>query len=323
MSIEPGSVWLDARGAQSAAHGERGIPRYVAEHSLALVESAPELIGTIGIDPAAPPPRTLEPLMGSGKLGWHSKTRAARPLPAIYHVMSAFEVPIGLDDIWPAWVRDSRCRLVVTLYDLIPIVMRDRYLADWRDWATAWVSRLGLVRSAHQVLTISEQTATDAIEHLKLPEERITVVDSGVSGKFASLVGSREEADSQLRAELPKVRPGFLLYVGGKDYRKNLDGTIRAYARLPERLRAAHQLVIACNLELVRRFDLMALARRLGIPRDGVVLTGFVPDRVLAALYRSCELFVFPSLYEGAGLPILEAMSCGAPVASSNTSAMP
>jgi glycosyltransferase involved in cell wall biosynthesis len=324
MSIPPGSVWLDARGAQSAAHGERGIPRYVAEQARALVETAPELIGSVAIDPAAPPPPTLDPLMGSGLLTWHTKTRAAgRTAPGTYHVMSAFEVPIGLDDIWPAWIQQSGSRLVVTLYDLIPIVMRDRYLADWKDWATAWVSRLGLVRSAHQVLTISRSTAEDAMEHLNLSEDRVTVIDSGVSGRFASLVGSRAEADALIRRELPKVRPGFLLYVGGPDYRKNLDGTIRAYSRLPEAVRSAHQLVIACNLDIVRRFDLRSLARQLGIPADGVLLTGFVPDRLLAALYRSCELFVFPSLYEGAGLPILEAMSCGAPVASSNTSAMP
>ena len=88
-------------------------------------------------------------------------------------------------------------------------------------------------------------------------------------------------------------------------------------------MRDAHQLVIACNLAHHLRFTLRIFARRLGIESRNLLLTGFVSDRDLAALYRSCELFVFPSLYEGAGLPILEAMTCGAPVASSNTSAMP
>src|SRR3954452_23296644 len=88
-------------------------------------------------------------------------------------------------------------------------------------------------------------------------------------------------------------------------------------------MRDAHQLVIACNLASHLRLSLRIFARRLGIESRNLVLTGFVSDRDLAALYRSCELFVFPSLYEGAGLPILEAMTCEAPVASSNTSAMP
>ena len=83
-------------------------------------------------------------------------------------------------------------------------------------------------------------------------------------------------------------------------------------------MRDAHQLVIACNLAHHLRFSLRIFARRLGIESRNLLLTGFVSDRDLAALYRSCELFVFPSLYEGAGLPILEAMTCGAPVAASS-----
>ena len=89
-------------------------------------------------------------------------------------------------------------------------------------------------------------------------------------------------------------------------------------------MRDAHQLVIACNLApapQVQPPDLRSSTSESS--RRNLVLTGFVPDRELAALYRACELFVFPSLYEGAGLPILEAMTCGAPVAASGTSAIP
>ncbi|HEX6586565.1 MAG TPA: glycosyltransferase [Solirubrobacterales bacterium] len=324
MSIAPGSVWLDARGTQSAAHSERGIPRYVAEHARALVATAPEMIGSIGLDPAVPAPESLEPLMGSGLLAWHSKTRAAgRRVPTIYHVMSPFEIELGYDDVWPAWIRESGARLVVTLYDLIPVVMRERYLDAWGDAATAWMARLGLMRRAHQILTISQQTADDAIERLGIPEERLTVIDSGISGQFSSLIGSGAEADALLRARFRRLRPGFLLYVGGRDPRKNLDGTIKGYGRLPEELRRAHQLVIVGNMTRLQRSELVGFAKSEGISADDVLLTGFVSDRDLAALYRSCALFVFSSLYEGAGLPILEAMSCGAPVVASGVSSMP
>jgi hypothetical protein len=88
--------------------------------------------------------------------------------------------------------------------------MRERYNADWGHMATAWIARLGLLGSAHQILTISQQTADDAMERLRIPEERITVIDSGVSDRFSSLVESREAARKILRAALPKVRPGFL-----------------------------------------------------------------------------------------------------------------
>jgi glycosyltransferase involved in cell wall biosynthesis len=322
MEVVPGSVWLDARGTQSVGHAERGIVRYVTEHSRALIELAPELIGWVGLSPDVPLPESAGPLERSGKLALQTTAGGpSGPPPSIYHVMSPFEAELELDEIWPAWSRASR--LVVTLYDLIPLIMREQYNADWGYWSTAWIARLGLMRSAHQVLTISQRTADDAVEHLRVPEERITVIGSGVSDRFSSLVTSREEASSVLRSALPKVRPGFLLYVGGVDYRKNLEGAIRGYAQLPAPMRDAHQFVIACNLAYHRRLSLRAFALDLGIESRNLLLTGFVADRELAALYRACELFVFPSLYEGAGLPILEAMTCGAPVAASGTSAIP
>src|SRR4051795_6433559 len=321
-SLPAGSVWLDARGTQSVGHAERGIARYVTEHALGLLELAPESIGGVGLSPDFPVPPIAEPLRDSGKSAW--QTREAGPVggvPPIYHVMSPFEADLDLEEIWPQWSRGSR--LVVTLYDLIPLIMRERYNADWGYMATAWIARLGLLGSTQQILTISKHTAEDAMERLNIPEERITVIDSGVSDHFSSMVGSRAEADAILRTSLPKVRPGFLLYVGGVDPRKNLEGAIRAFAELSPQMRDAHQLVIACNLAQHLRFTLRVLARSLGIESRNLLLTGFVSDRDLAALYRSCELFVFPSLYEGAGLPILEAMTCGAPVAASNTSAIP
>jgi glycosyltransferase involved in cell wall biosynthesis len=322
MALDPGSVWLDARGIQTVGHAERGIARYVTEHARAMLDLAPETIAAVGLSPDIPVPPIAEPVRESGKSAWQTRDRGPEGgVPPIYHVMSPFEAELDLDEIWPAWSRSSR--LVVTLYDLIPLIMHERYSADWGYMATAWIARLGLLGSAQQILTISQQTADDAVSYLNIPEERITVIDSGVSDHFSSLVRSREEAEPILRAALPKIRPGFLLYVGGVDPRKNLEGTLRAYAELPASFRDAHQLVIACNLIHHLRFTLRVLARRLGIESRNLVLTGFVSDRDLAALYRSCELFVFPSLYEGAGLPILEAMTCGAPVAASRASAMP
>jgi glycosyltransferase involved in cell wall biosynthesis len=326
MSLAPGSVWLDARGTQSAAHGERGVARYIAEHTKALIELAPETIAAVGLEQSAPIPPSMQSLEGSGLIGWDPAARdAGRPIPGIYHVMSPFEMTTTLDEVWPAWIRRSDARLVVTLYDLIPLVMRDDYLTEssWGHMGTVWTARLGLIRAAHQVLTISERTAEDAIERLGIPERRITVVHSGVSSHHSSLVRTREEAVDLLRRQRPRIRAGFLLYVGGDDARKNMEGTIRAYARLPAALRREHQLVIACRIGPLRRFELRTFAASLGIGRDEIELTGFVSEEELAALYRACGLFIFPSLYEGAGLPILEAMSCDAPVAASNSSSIP
>ena len=177
MALQPGSVWLDARGTQSVGHAERGIARYVTEHALALLELAPDAIGWIGLSPDVPVPPIAEPLGRSGKaVRQAADRRPAVEIPPIYHVMSPFEAELGLDEIWPVWSRDTR--LVVTLYDLVPLIMRERYNADWGYMATAWIARLGLLGSAHQILTISQRTADDAMERLNIREERITVIDS-------------------------------------------------------------------------------------------------------------------------------------------------
>ena len=274
MTVPEGSVWLDARGTQSIGHAERGIARYVAEHASALLDLAPELIGWVGLSDEVPLPDSARASSGSDKRTWQEGTAGppGRPPPSTTSCRLSRRTSSSTTSGPPGAA--ARSRLVVTLYDLIPLIMRDQYNADWGYWATAWIARLGLMRSAHQVLTISQQTADDAMERLRIPEERITVIDSGVSDRFSSLVGSRAEAEAILRSALPKVRPGFLLYVGGTDYRKNLEGAIRAYAELPAELRDAHQLVIACNLAYLRRFNLRAFARKLGIEPRNFLLTG-------------------------------------------------
>ena len=128
MSLAPDSVWLDARGTQSAAHGERNA-RYVAEHTKALLTSAPEAIGAIWLDAPFPSrPRCSAGGLRVDQLA--TSTDGRPPLPAIYHVMSPFEMTMTLEEIWPVWIRRSEARVVVTLYDLIPLVMREEYSTE-------------------------------------------------------------------------------------------------------------------------------------------------------------------------------------------------
>ncbi|MEB4712614.1 glycosyltransferase family 1 protein, partial [Burkholderia contaminans] len=92
---------------------------------------------------------------------------------------------------------------------------------------------------------------------------------------------------------------------------------------LPAELRKSHQLAIVCSIQPASRDALTRLARQVGLDAADVVCTGFVPDEDLLALYNLCRLFVFPSWHEGFGLPVLEAMRCGAPVIGANTSSVP
>jgi glycosyltransferase involved in cell wall biosynthesis len=272
-------------------------------------------------------PPSLDFVNGMEKLGWVSgKGSEPDPKPSIYHVTSPFEGPtpfVTLEEQWPRWARRPGTRLVVTLHDLIPLIFPEHYIDPDPINMSRWLARLGIVRTADQILAVSQCSAADAVEHLQFDEKRITVIDAGTSVQIALMVGSREEAAKILDGKFPGLRDGFLFYVGGGDWRKNVTRLIEAYARLPEQFREQHQLVITYKLNPNAREGLEGLARDLGIHGNQLLLTGFVPDRELSALYRRCGLFVFPSLYEGAGLPILEAMACGAPVVGSNVSSVP
>jgi glycosyltransferase involved in cell wall biosynthesis len=224
--------------------------------------------------------------------------------------------------MWPRWARDSRVATVVTLHDLIPLLFPDEYL--WDRAARAWyMARLELIRNADMVLSVSEYSAQDAVEHLQIPPERLHVIHAGTSEHFAEMYASDAAAWAQLSREFKAVRPGFMLYVGALEFRKNIDGLIAGFARMPAALRAQHQLVIVCTLDPEQRKRLVAQAAGAGVARDELVLTGRVSDPDLGALYRACTLFVYPSFYEGFGLPMIEAMSCGAPVVASATTTGP
>jgi glycosyltransferase involved in cell wall biosynthesis len=323
MALPPRSVWVDAQGAQNIDTPERGIGRHIVEIVGALLDLAPEIVGAVGLNPALPALARLSRLEGSPLV----KSPIAREedlteLPLIYHLPSPFE-GVRLERMWPSWARRGDVRTVVTLHDLVPLVFRERYLDPHPYWSAFYMGRVDLIREADRVLAVSQFSASDAVERLGIEERRITVIDSGVTSDMSSLASSEHEATGVLRAELPDVRERFLLYVGGDDWRKNLDGIVDAYALLPDELRRRHQLVIACRLTEERRRQLLSHADSAGVSSDDLLLTGFVSDHQLAALYRACELFLFPSLYEGAGLPILEAMSCGAPVVAARVASIP
>ncbi|HEV2974879.1 MAG TPA: glycosyltransferase [Solirubrobacteraceae bacterium] len=233
--------------------------------------------------------------------------------------MSPFELQRTIDALWPQWARGSEVLTVVTLYDLIPLVFPEHYLRD-PVIRTRYETRAELVRHADHVLAISQTTADDAIERLGLERERVSVIDAGATAKFADMFDAPADARAVLDQHLPTIRPGFMLYVAGFEFRKNLERLIVAYGLLAPEVRASHQLVIACRLLSSEAELLVDWASDADIELDQLVITGYVSDVELGALYHACGLFLFASIYEGSGLPILEAMSCGAPVVASNTS---
>jgi glycosyltransferase involved in cell wall biosynthesis/GT2 family glycosyltransferase len=307
-------VLFDLQGTQSPAHGDRGIARYVLELALALERRHPQLVSRYLLDPHLPIPRTLEPLIATGKLDLSN--RLDPDGAGVYHAASPFEY-VQADRIWPP--RARRLRLVVTLYDLIPKLFPEIYLRD--PGARAWyLGRLELLRQADKVLAISETTARDAVEQLGVRPDRVVVTGTGVSARFRP-PKSRDAALEELTTVYPWLEPGYVLFTGGIEPRKNIDRLLEAYAGLPEELRRRHQLVIVCRVLDDERARLDHRLRKLGV-QGRVRFPGFVPDEDLVRFYQATELFVFPALYEGYGLPIAEAMASGAPVIASGTSSM-
>lgn len=209
----------------------------------------------------------------------------------------------------------------VTLYDLIPYLRPDPYLLnpDVRTW---YYRKLASLRRADLLLAISDYAREEAIEALELDAERVVSISCGADPLFRPKDWDAGEREA-LMARYDLLRP-YVMYTGGDDERKNLKGLIAAWAAVPDELRQQHHLLIVCRLSDMRRIELRQYASELGMGGDELVLPGtFVPDEDLRALYAACALFVFPSLHEGFGLPVLEAMCCGAPVIAANTSSLP
>jgi FkbM family methyltransferase len=308
------AVVLDVQPLQNPYSAERGIGRYLTELVKALNRWAPGSIASFVLNPDLPVPTSVEWLSTAAPLARSDREPAEQV--RVFHIASLFE-PVPLHRIWPRGLRSLR--LVVTLYDLIPFIFTDHYLlsADERRW---YHTRLQVLRQADRVLTISEATARDAIERLGLASNRVVVAGGGAPEIFEPPADAAR-ALAELSEHLPSVRAGYVLYTGGLDPRKNLDALLTAYAGLPAALRRKHQLVVLGALTAAQGRLLESRATELGIVED-TFFPGFVADNILVLLYQAATLSVFPSLYEGFGLPVAEAMACRTPVLVAATSSL-
>jgi glycosyltransferase involved in cell wall biosynthesis len=235
----------------------------------------------------------------------------------------AFHFPAHMDA--PAW-----CKIpyILTVLDLIPLVLTDLYKADrpnWRFKLARWLE-IKAIKNASLILAISENTAKDVVNILNIPEEKVRVTPLGVDQKFFKAKAPEDINSFKLKYKLPLDRP-VMLYVGGIDQRKNYYSLIDVVANLNK----FHEsdkfkppvLVMAGNISGDRQYPkLLDYIAKTGCSKH-VILTGYVPDQDLLQLYKVCDLFLFLSLYEGFGLPVLEAMAAGLPVVTSNTSSIP
>jgi glycosyltransferase involved in cell wall biosynthesis len=222
----------------------------------------------------------------------------------------------------PYWAPPLRPSVptVVTIHDLIPLLLREYRGSPWVRLYTALVSTAA--RSAALVITDSEASRQDIIAHLRLPAERVRVIYLAADARYTP---TPVPEDIQIRARY-SLPDRYVLYLGGFDVRKNVTTVLSTYRRVGPVIGETCPLVIAGRLpERDTPFtpDPRRLAREQDMDERFVHFTGFVDEGDKPALYRGAVAFIFPSRYEGFGLPPLEALACGTPVVGSDVSSIP
>ena len=218
----------------------------------------------------------------------------------------------------PGTPLDMRVPRVTTCHDLIPLVLYQDYLSKLPgSRALQWLRDYARYRTAERVIAISEATKRDLMHFLGVSPEKITVVHSGVDHDRFSAEAVEGELE-HLRVCLGFDAP-FLLCLGASDKRKNLPLLLQAYAK--SGVQREVKLVFAGPISKRNRARLEQVIREHGLEQS-VRILGYIEDTMLVALFRHCLAYVFPSSYEGFGLPILEAMACGAPTLTSTLSAL-
>jgi glycosyltransferase involved in cell wall biosynthesis len=226
----------------------------------------------------------------------------------VFWTTRTFAFPLGLP---PATGR------VLTVYDLVWVL----YPETTEPWNLRALRLFAgrAVRQAHRIISISESTCRGLEEQLEVPRRKVEVIHLGVSASFAP----RDRTESaRFIAGKYGTSPDYICTVGTVEPRKNLVTLVEAMRLLYQREDWRHQLLIAGGSGW-KNSDVYGSVKRCGLTEREITFLGRVPEEDLPTFYSGAALFVFPSLYEGFGLPLLEAMACGTPVVASNTSSMP
>lgn len=205
------------------------------------------------------------------------------------------------------------------LYDLIPLRLPKQYL-QYEAYRRVYEEQTAVVASCDLLFAISECTRRDAIALLGIDGDRIVNISGAADDSFAVRARGPDETASRLRRL--GLRETFVFCVAGDDVRKNLPVAVDAFLLLSAEERCGAQLVVLAPLAQGKKEQLLAKTMRQGLRPDEVVFLDRVDDDDLAFLYAQARVFVFPSLYEGFGLPLLEAMQCGAAVIAGDHSSL-
>jgi len=212
--------------------------------------------------------------------------------------------------LWP------HCPMVVTIHDVA--WRADRSWFSARDALVLSTGTAATANRAARIITPSQHAKSEISRYLGISPDKISVTPEAAAPVFTAIT---DRAFDGHLFERCVIRRPYILAVGNLQPRKNLSRLIEAFARLVSERQIPHQLVLAGQAKW-RESEIHNVIRHLGI-EERIVFTGYIPEADLIALLNGASLFVYPSLYEGFGLPVLEAMACGTPVVASNCTSIP
>lgn len=278
-------------------------------------------------------PRPEVVLLGAGDLGPLENQTAfpyvplpgCRLLPGLMTfgnvVIPSVARRLGLDlihdpsGVTPLLFSFGEFRSVVTVHDVFAwscpgnSTLLDQII--YRQWLPRVLPKMSAV------ITVSQQSRQDIQQYLAPPADRVKIIPYGVTPLFRPL--PRTQVKKHLETEF-NISDPYILYVGALTVRKNIKRALEAFALISDQMPSLRFILVGPRSwkqspveEIIERLDI----------GDKILLTGPLTDKDLPALYNGAELFIFPSLYEGFGLPVLEAMACGTPVLTSNLSSLP
>ena len=323
------SLLIDLRITQSDQR-ERGISRYSTALALTLPTLLPPGAVSYLIDPERPPPSDIEALRCLGRVV--NGLTEIRELDCVSHFLQTclFDLSKPVDALFPLELARFQPRLCAIMYDIIPWLFREQYLAS--DYVfQRYAYQFSMLWQLDKLYAISDSARLDAIAAAHLPADRVETIFGGIDETRWTNLPTRAAASEAAVAVENRDGERFILtapywvYVGGDDFRKNVEGAIEAFALVKQALapEIRPQLVIACALQKERRAHLSAFAAERGLELGAdIVVTGFISDADLVAAYRGAFATVFPSLYEGLGLPIIESYHFNVPALAGDNSSL-
>ena len=327
-------VLIDIQGVQTPNAANRGIGRYSEGFLRAMIDRNSDfeyifLINEFYLSP------NLELIINELSMKANITKRYWRPLPKTGFLHGNIFARSHSIQIYEAVIRSLQPEIVFSLsafegltddaifkvvdeiptfaifYDAIPYVFKEKYLSN-RQVLNWYLGTVNEIKKCHKLFSISESSTSDAVKFLNLDLSKLQTLATGLDDRFIW---------NDNRTATRVMETGFILAVLGEDSRKNKQGLLDSFNLLVKKHGITQKLKIVYKQSLHEIETNSQILKKMNL-EGSVEFLGFVPDQKLIELYASCDLFVFPSLYEGLGLPVLEAFACGAVVVCSNTSSM-